>query len=148
MKPYTFIQNTILLVFLMALIGCGNEQNTNDQDMNQHLENAQDYAKDAWSEISQFTIEQKDIFMERSRDAMGALEKDLEILKKEGAELSDDASEELSQARDDLSKALANAEKTGAEGWEESQQAVGKAWTRLQKAYEAARKELTRESSK
>ena len=151
MKSVIFVWGLLALMLLLALSGCGENEQTQAKPAIVSKEDVKKEAKDAYDTTKAYTREQMQAFREQTETRLAEYGKEIDQLQAKAEQLGGDAKAKaeqqltaLRQKRDAVSEKLTELGSAGGNAWEQIKSGIEAALEDLGNAYKKAAAEFSK----
>lgn len=145
------VKSLTLLSAILALAACNKETQTEMKEnskeavsnVSEGMKKTGDSIAATWSNISDYTVEKKNVFTTAIESAVSKMDAKVEKWKVDSDNISEAAMKNFKNAQEALNEQLEKAGDATAEGWENTKEAVQQAWGDLENAYDEIKTEAS-----
>ena len=145
MKSVMFVRGLLAIMLLLALSGCGENEQTQSKPASVSKEDVKKEAKEAYDATKTYTQEQMQAFREQTEARIAEYGKEIDQLQAKAEKMGGDAKAKaeqqltaLRQKRDAVSEKLKELGSAGGNAWEQIKSGIEAALEDLGKAYKKA----------
>jgi len=138
MKSVMFVRGLLAIMLLLALVGCGENEQTQSKPASVSKEDVKKEAKEAYDATKTYTQEQMQAFREQTEARLAEYGKEIDQLQAKAEKLGGDAKAKAEQQL----TALRQKQDAVAEKLKELGSAGGNAWEQIKSGIEAALEDL------
>ena len=149
MKSVMFVRGLLAIMLLLALAGCGENEQTQSKPASVSKEDVKKEAKEAYDATKAYTQEQIQAFREQTDTKLTEYKNKIDQLQAEAEKLGGDAKTkaeqqltELRKKRDEVSAKLKEMSSSSGKAWEQMKSGIDAAMDDLSNAYKKAAAEF------